>query len=118
MTEEKPVVVYATCADEEEARRIGRALIEAGLAACVNMRPHTAIYRWNGQIEEGAEFGLLIKTTASQQEAAMALIRQMHSYELPGILSLHVAGGDPAYLQWICDNTADEREDGSLRPVS
>ena len=62
--------VYVTSADAGEARRIGRALVEENLAACVNILPgHTAIYRWEGKLEEGAECAFLAKTTAERFEA-------------------------------------------------
>ena len=94
--------VYVTAADAEEARRIGRALVEEGLAACVNVLPgHTAIYRWEGRIEEAAESAFVAKTTAARFEALRARIRALHSYTLPTILALTAAAGDAAFLDWV-----------------
>ena len=64
--------VYVTCADLDEARRIGRALVEERLAACVNIRPHETIYRWQGSVEQGTEAGMLAKTTAASYPALEA----------------------------------------------
>lgn len=94
--------VYVTAADAEEARRIGRALVEEGLAACVNLLPgHTAIYRWEGKLEEAAEAAFLAKTTAGRFEALRARIRALHSYTLPCILALPTAAGDAEFLDWV-----------------
>lgn len=94
--------VYVTAADTEEARRIGRALVEEGLAACVNLLPgHTAIYRWEGKLEEAAEAAFLAKTTAGQFEALRARIRALHSYTLPCILALPTETGDAEFLDWV-----------------
>ncbi|MCK8783750.1 divalent-cation tolerance protein CutA [Roseomonas sp. NAR14] len=93
--------VYVTAADAAEARRIGRALVEGGLAACVNLLPgHTAIYKWQGKVEEGPEAAFLAKTTAGVFEALRARVRALHSYELPCILAVP-AEGDPEFLAWV-----------------
>ncbi|MBX6375988.1 MAG: divalent-cation tolerance protein CutA [Acetobacteraceae bacterium] len=101
--------VYVTAADAEEARRIGRALVEERLAACVNVLPgHTAIYRWEGRLEESAEAAFLAKTTAARFEALRARIRALHSYALPCILALPAAGGDAEFLAWVRGEVAAE----------
>jgi periplasmic divalent cation tolerance protein len=100
------LILYVTCADLAEARRIGRALVEEGLAACVNIRPHETIYRWQGAIEEGSEAGMLVKTTAAAGPAAEARIVALHSYRVPGILAFTPTGGLPAFLAWIGETVA------------
>ncbi|MBW8269437.1 divalent-cation tolerance protein CutA [Caldovatus aquaticus] len=99
--------VYVTAADAEEARRIGRALVEERLAACVNVLPgHTAIYRWQGRLEEAAEAAFVAKTTAARFAALRARIRALHSYTLPCILALPAACGDAEFLAWVRAETA------------
>ena len=94
--------VYVTAADAEEARRIGRALVEENLAACVNVLPgHTAIYRWQGKLEEGAEGAFLAKTTAGRFDALRARIRALHSYDLPCIVAFPAETGDAEFLNWV-----------------
>jgi periplasmic divalent cation tolerance protein len=94
--------VYVTAADAEEARRIGRALVEENLAACVNVLPgHAAIYRWEGKLEEGAECAFLAKTTAGRFEALRARIRALHSYDLPCIVAFPAEAGDSEFLDWV-----------------
>lgn len=94
--------VYVTAADADEARRIGRALVEGNLAACVNvLAPHTAIYRWDGKLEEGAECAFLAKTTAGRFEALRVRVRALHSYDLPCIVAFPAEAGDPDFLAWV-----------------
>lgn len=95
------LLVYVTCADAGEARRIGRALVEERLAACVNIRAHEAIYRWEGAVEEGSETGLLAKTTRAAYPALQARVLALHSYSLPGIVAWAAEAELPAYLDWI-----------------
>ncbi len=100
---------YVTAADSDEARRIGRALVEEDLAACVNVLPcHTAIYRWEGKVEEAAEAAFLAKTTAARFDALRARIRELHSYTLPCVIALPVETGDPEFLDWVR---------GAVRPI-
>ncbi len=94
--------VYVTAADAEEARRIGRALVEENLAACVNVLPgHIAIYRWEGKLEEGAECAFLAKTTAGRFDALRARVRALHSYDLPCIVAFPAEAGDADFLDWV-----------------
>jgi periplasmic divalent cation tolerance protein len=99
---ERVLWAYVTAADADEARRIGRALVEEDLAACVNVLPgHTAIYRWEGKVEEAAEASFLAKTTAARFDALRARIRELHSYTLPCVIALPVETGDPEFLDWV-----------------
>jgi periplasmic divalent cation tolerance protein len=95
-------IVFSTAGSDEEARKIAHHLVEQRLAACVNIVPQiTSIYQWQGKIEEGREWLLLIKTSAEMFGRVQAAIRELHSYELPECIAVDIAEGSPAYLQWI-----------------
>ena len=96
-----PLLVMVSCADREEARRIGQALVEEKLAACVHLRPHEAIYRWNGQVEQASEYMLLAKTMPHCYAALQARISALHSYDVPAIAAVAVAVGSQPFLDWI-----------------
>jgi len=101
------VLLYVTCADADEARRIGRDVVGARLAACANvLAPHTAIYRWEGEVQEDAEVAMILKTRASLVDAATARIKASHSYSVPCVVALPVAAGNPEFLDWIAEETA------------
>jgi periplasmic divalent cation tolerance protein len=102
-------ILYVTCADQAEARRIGRTLVEERLAACVNISAHDTIYRWQGQIEEGPETAMLVKTTQQAIPHVQARILALHSYTTPCILVFTPATGLPAFLAWIADNVDPPR---------
>jgi periplasmic divalent cation tolerance protein len=96
------VLILTTAGSNEEAHSIARQLVERRLAACVNIiSPVTSIYRWQGKVEEAAEYLLLIKTAKSREAEVQDLIRQLHSYELPESISIAIDGGAPAYLAWL-----------------
>ncbi len=96
------MLVVTTAGSEDEARRIGRALVDRSLAACVNIVPGvTSIYRWEGGVEEAQEWLLIIKTTAEAFDRTRDAIRECHSYQLPECLGLAVEDGSAEYLRWI-----------------
>ena len=103
MSDEK--LVISTAGSREEASRIATALVEAQLAACVNVvGPIDSVYRWQGKVESAQEFLLLIKTTGSRSAAVMARIRELHSYDLPEAIEVSIDGGSVEYLKWIADS--------------
>lgn len=98
-------LVLSTAGSEEEARKIANALVERQLAACVNIVPQIeSVYRWQGKMESAREWLLLIKTTAEKFPAVRDAIRELHSYDLPECISIHVEDGSAAYLEWIAEN--------------
>jgi len=99
------LMAYITAADEDEARRIARALVEERLAACANILGRIeSIYRWEGEVQASAETALLAKTTDACFDALAARVRELHSYELPCIVAVPLARGEPAFLGWIGEN--------------
>jgi periplasmic divalent cation tolerance protein len=98
--------IYATFASEEEARRIARALVEEGLAACTTiLSPCHSIYRWQGQIEEAAEHAAIFKTSAAAAGRALARIAELHSYDVPAAVVWPIADALSAYASWVEQET-------------
>ena len=101
------LVVYVTCPTLDEARHIGHALIERHLAACVNIRSHEAIYRWEGKVESGPEVGLIAKTTRAVFPRLREAVLAMHSSTLPCIVAMEVVDGHADFLGWVADEVQD-----------
>jgi len=99
--------VYVTAGSLAEAREVGRALIEARLAACVNLLPGMrSMYHWQGAVQEDEEVVLIAKTREALLDRLVETVRRVHSYECPCVVALPVAGGNPAFLDWIAEETA------------
>jgi periplasmic divalent cation tolerance protein len=101
-----PALVVLVTTPSADAARIARALVEQGVAACVNQVGGIAsVYRWQGAVEESVETLLVIKTRAERYPALEAAVRALHPYEVPEIIALPVAHGATNYLQWITEST-------------
>ena len=101
--------VFTVFANDEEARRIARILVEEELAACANIiGPCHSIYRWRGEIEESKEVAALLKTRAELAGTLIARLAELHSYEVPAAVVWPVAQALPAYASWVTDETLTE----------
>ena len=100
------LLVLTNCPDEETANSIALAVVEAKVAACVNILPCVqSIYRWQGVVESATEIPLFIKSTAANYPALEKLIAGLHPYETPEIVALPITQGLPAYLNWVAAET-------------
>jgi len=100
------ILVMTNLPDQDSAERLARVLIEARLAACVNvLAPCSSIYHWQGKTETAQEIPLLIKTLRRHYGKVEEAIRQHHPYELPEIVAVAVTDGLPAYLAWVAAET-------------
>ena len=100
------ISVYVTAADEEEAERIARTLVEERLAACINYFPCKSMYRWLGNIEEAAEYVLTCKTRKALFGRLKEKIKEIHSYDVPAIVAFDIVECESEYGRWIEDETA------------
>src|SRR5262245_14951305 len=100
------VLVLTTLPADADAGAFARALVEARLAACVNLLPvMESIYRWRGAIERDQERQVVIKTSRPCVDPLWQRVRDLHSYEVPEFIVLPIVDGHQAYLQWIGDST-------------
>lgn len=99
-------MVYITCENEAQARRIGRTLVSERLAACVNVLPGmTSLYWWRDEVQEASEAVLVAKTRQSLAEALAARVGELHSYDVPCVVVLPILGGNPEFLRWMEEQT-------------
>jgi len=104
------VVVLSTVGTPEDAERIARALVERGLAACVNVVPGvTSFYRWKGKIEKDEERLLVIKTRAERLPALQEALVSLHPYEVPEAIALSIEAGHEPYLRWLDESVNASR---------
>ncbi|RKT55965.1 divalent-cation tolerance protein CutA [Saccharothrix australiensis] len=100
------VVVITTTDSEEAAGELARAVVEARLAACVQVgAPVRSVYRWDGEVRDDREWQLWIKTAYDRAAELTDFLTARHSYDTPEVLVLPVLGGNPDYLAWLTEET-------------
>jgi periplasmic divalent cation tolerance protein len=113
------VVILVTAASKKECRKIAKHLVEAKLAACVNITPAIeSVYRWEGKIARDQEYQLFIKSTRELFPEIKAAVSKLHSYHTPEIICLPIIEGSRNYLQWVGDSVkaASPLEDEAAGP--
>ena len=102
----KEIVVFITASNEDEAAKISRAVVEARLAACVNIvKDIRSIYSWQGKIEDEKEVLMILKTQKTLFDSLMKKVKELHSYTVPEIIALPITSGSEEYLKWLREVT-------------
>ncbi|MBI4804174.1 MAG: divalent-cation tolerance protein CutA [Desulfovibrio sp.] len=103
------VFVYVTAKDRTEALAIGRTLVEERLVACVNVLDNVrSLYWWEGKVQEEDEALFVAKTRSELMEKVVARVKELHSYQVPCVVALPVAAGNPDFLDWITAETGPQ----------
>jgi periplasmic divalent cation tolerance protein len=102
MEPRKYIVIFITTRDAAEAEKISKALVEARLAACVNtVNDVSTLFWWKGNMESSKECLLVVKTRDGLLPDIVKSVKKIHSYTIPEIIALPIAGGDQDYFDWI-----------------
>jgi len=102
MEETANIVIMVTAGTDEEARKIASRLLGQRKAACVNIVTGvSSFFWWQGQLDSAQESLLIIKTRASLLSEVVALVKEIHRYDVPEIIALPIIGGNQDYLDWI-----------------
>ncbi len=100
------IIVFITCANKFQAKKIAQALIKAKLAACVNLvNPINSLFWWQGKVDSSKETLLIIKTKKNLFSRLEKLVKSLHTYDVPEIIALPIIKGSKKYLDWINDST-------------
>ncbi|MBD3320133.1 MAG: divalent cation tolerance protein CutA [Chitinivibrionales bacterium] len=102
-------MVYITAGNYDEARVIGKALVEEHLAACANILENMkSLYFWENALQDDSEAVLIVKTQTRLIDKMTQRITALHSYDVPCVVALPIVGGNPEYIRWVCDETGGE----------
>ena len=100
------IVILVNAASEEQAGLIAHALVGERLAACVNIvSPIRSIYRWQDEVQTETEHLMIIKTRATLAPKVEARVKELHSYEVPEVITLPIVAGAKSYLDWVLAST-------------
>jgi periplasmic divalent cation tolerance protein len=99
------IVIFTTCANKKQADTIARELVKSKLAACVNIVGNIkSVFWWQAKLDKTNEVLLIIKSKKSKFDKIAKLVRAIHSYEVPEIISLPITAGNKDYLEWLDAN--------------
>eukprot|EP00744_Colponema_vietnamica_P024387 GILI01035579.1.p1 GENE.GILI01035579.1~~GILI01035579.1.p1 ORF type:complete len:108 (+),score=8.51 GILI01035579.1:50-373(+) len=100
-------VCYVTVHTTQLADSISSTLVKSKLAACVNIIPQiTSVYEWKGEVKVDPEILLMIKTQTSLVPSVITAVRQLHTYDVPEIISVPMGEGSNEYLEWVRSATS------------
>jgi len=106
---DETIVIYTTFANEQDARKLGQELVGERLAACVNIFPAmTSIYRWEGDVQEGSEVVMIVKSRSGLKDALLAAIASRHPYTVPALLAFSPAQVASSYWAWLQRETTSQ----------
>lgn len=98
------LIVFTTTPSTEEAELLAQKIVEARLAACVQILPRmTSVYVWEGKLQREGEHLLLIKTLPEKWDELHELITANHSYDVPEIVAVDAARVSATYRAWLTD---------------
>jgi len=96
------LVVFSTFANEDDAARVARTLVEERLIACANLLPGArSIYRFNDAVADEREVVVLMKTRKQDWTAFLSRLHDLHPYDVPECIAVRVAAGAPRYMEWL-----------------
>lgn len=112
--------VYITTKNKDEARSIGKKLVQEKLAACVNIVDGMeSIYRWEGEIVEDNEAILIAKTPYHNVKELTERVKELHSYDCPCVISLQLSEqeGNEEYQKWLIKNSKRQKIDYEIEDI-
>ena len=96
------LIVFTTFANEADAARACRVLVEERLIACANLLPGArSLYRWEGSVADQPEVVVLMKTRKQDWTALMSRLHELHPYDTPECVAVRIAAGAPRYMAWL-----------------
>ena len=111
-------IALVTVPDLETGRNLAQAILQARLAACVNLVPQVeSHYWWEGKLESSNELLLVIKTSAAKVADLEKLVTAHHPYDTPEFLVLSVSAGSERYLGWITQSLLFFQPTSRSRPA-
>lgn len=101
------ILLYTTCASEQQAQKLAEMLLSEKLIACANIFPHmTSLYMWEGKMQNENEVAMICKSSEEQKAALMKRAQEGHPYEVPALIILNSAECAGPYTNWLMQQMA------------
>ncbi len=100
----KSIIVQTTTNSKDEAKNIAKILLKNKLAACIQISKIDSLYMWKDEINKDEEYLVIIKTKKEKFKKIKSKIKELHSYDLPEIISIKIHSLSKEYKKYIGDN--------------
>lgn len=74
-------LLFLTCANEKEADRISKVLLEKKLVVCVKKTSVSSSFLWKGKIENSNEILLIMDSVVENFDKINVEVKKLHSYK-------------------------------------
>jgi periplasmic divalent cation tolerance protein len=102
------IIVLITTSTGDEAAKIGTALVDGHLAACVNIVPEVrSLFFWQGELNDERETLLICKSRMPLMKQIITRVKALHSYAVPEVIALPIVAGSEEYLDWVKETTKE-----------
>lgn len=95
------ITLFLTCANNNEAETIGRALLEAKLVACVRQTNVSSSYWWDKAIQHDNEVLLMMESIEEKYDAIEKIVTELHSYTEHVLTAVKVHKSNPGVDEWL-----------------
>jgi len=93
------ILIYVTCKDNKEAKKISKYLLDKKLIVCANIFPIESLYYWKGKLTEDKEVVLILKALKNNYKKIKEEIKKIHSYDIPFIGKINIEV-NKEYKKW------------------
>ncbi|MCC8372138.1 MAG: divalent cation tolerance protein CutA [Rickettsia endosymbiont of Pseudomimeciton antennatum] len=94
-------IILTTTDNQQVVDKLTISLLEANLAACIQVDNIVSYFKWEGKISSVPEYRIMVKAKSDNYNAIEKMITDIHNYDLPQIIKLDIQDGLPAYLNWV-----------------
>ena len=95
------IIIKTTVKNKVTRENIINELIKNDYVSCINVIENVSShYKWQGKVENEKEDILFIKTMKRNEKLVYEVIRVIHDYETPEIITIAINNIDSSYLNW------------------
>ena len=104
------IIIKTTVKNKVTRDNIINELIQNDYVSCINVIENVfSHYKWQGKVENEEEDILLIKTMKRNEKLVYEVIRVIHDYETPEIITIAINNIDSSYLNWANETVVGKK---------
>ncbi len=98
-------IIITTTDSKAIADKIAKNLVENNFSPCVQVIDNiSSTYKWENKVFKERELLLLIKTSINNLDNCKNCIKEIHSYDVPELITIDSDIIDNKYADWFLNN--------------